>query len=123
MLLFVGGALGLLAYKVDYSTTNFFKKSVESVNGFELLEQEFPAGLLYPTTLLIQSADGPVSEEDVAAVSAAVEDVDGVSATRPTGQVSANGDITTVDVILEDDPFTKEAFNVVPGIRDARPRG
>ena len=117
MLLFVGGALGLLAYKVDYSTTNFFKKSVESVNGFELLEQEFPAGLLYPTTLLIQS-DGPVNE-DVAAVSAAVEDVDGVSATRPTGQVSANGDITTVDVILEDDPFTKEAFNAVPGIRDA----
>ncbi len=118
VLLFVGGALGLLAYKVDYSTTNFFKKSVESVNGFELLEQEFPAGLLYPTTLLIQG-DGPVSEEEVAAVSAAVEDVDGVSATRPTGQVSANGDITTVDVILEDDPFTKEAFNVVPAIRDA----
>ena len=31
MLVFVAGAFGLLAWKVDYSTTNFFKKSVESV--------------------------------------------------------------------------------------------
>ena len=48
VLLFVGGALGLLAYKVDYSTTNFFKKSVESVEGFELMEQVFPAGTPLP---------------------------------------------------------------------------
>ena len=31
---FVAGALGLIAFKVDYSTTTFFKKSVESVEGF-----------------------------------------------------------------------------------------
>ena len=48
---FVAGSLGLLAYKVDYSTTTFFKKSVESVEGFELLEEAFPAGLLCPTTM------------------------------------------------------------------------
>jgi RND superfamily putative drug exporter len=115
--IFVGGALGILAYKVDYSTTNFFKKSVESVEGFELLEQEFPAGLLYPTTLLIQSTGGSVSDQDVAAATAAVEEVEGVAATRPTGQISEDETTTTADVILEDDPFTKAAFNVVPEIR------
>ena len=57
--LFVAGALGLLAYKVDYSTTTFFKKSVESVEGFELLEEAFPAGLLAPTTVLVQSDRRP----------------------------------------------------------------
>ena len=41
---FVAGALGLAAYKVDYSTTNFFKKSVDSVEGFEVLRESFPAG-------------------------------------------------------------------------------
>ena len=46
VLVFVAGAFGLLAYKVDYSTTTFFKKSVESVEGFELLEEAFPAGML-----------------------------------------------------------------------------
>ena len=67
VLVFVAGALGLLAYKVDYSTTTFFKKSVEAVEGFELIEQAFPAGLLSPTTVLVESEDGPVTEADVAA--------------------------------------------------------
>ena len=119
LFVFIGGALGILAYKVDYSTTNFFKKSVESVEGFELIEQAFPAGLLFPTTLLIQSSDGPVTKEDVTTVSATVEEIDGVAATRPTGQTSDDESKTTVDVILDGDPFTKAAFNVVPEIRDS----
>ena len=117
--LFVGGALGILAYKVDYSTTNFFKKSVESVEGFELMEQEFPAGILFPTTLLVESTDGPISGRDVAAATTAVESVDGVSETLPTRQLSEDKTMTTVSVILEDDPFTKAALNVVPDMRDA----
>ena len=58
VVVFVAGALGLLAYKVDYSTTTFFKKSVEWVEGFELMEEAFPAGVLAPTTMLVQSEDG-----------------------------------------------------------------
>ncbi len=52
---FVAGALGLFAYKVDYSTTTFFKKSVESVEGFVLMEEAFPAGVLVPSTVIVQS--------------------------------------------------------------------
>jgi RND superfamily putative drug exporter len=63
---FVAGALGLIAYKVDYSTTTFFKKSVESVEAFELMEREFPAGVLYPSTVLVERADGPVTAGDLA---------------------------------------------------------
>src|ERR687898_2894247 len=61
VLAFIAGALGLIAYKVDYSTTTFFKKSVESVEGFELLEEAFPAGVLAPTTVLVESETGPVT--------------------------------------------------------------
>ena len=43
-IVFIAGALGVLAYKVDYSTTTFFKKSVDSVEGFEVLGEAFPAG-------------------------------------------------------------------------------
>ena len=43
VIVFVAGALGVLAYKVDYSTTGFFKKSVESVEGFRALESGVPA--------------------------------------------------------------------------------
>ena len=55
VIVFVGGALGLLAFKVDYSTTTFFKKSVESVEGFEVLEAAFPPGVLAPMTMLVES--------------------------------------------------------------------
>ncbi len=42
--LFIAGAFGLLAYKVDYSTTSFFKHSVEAVEGFDVLRVLLPGG-------------------------------------------------------------------------------
>ena len=116
---FVAGAFGLLAYKVDYSTTSFFKTSVEAVEGFELMEEAFPAGVLAPTTLLVQSESGPVAEPDLARAAQAVEEVPGVARAEPTGNVSTDGSMATVNVILEGDPFTKDSLGVVPDIRDS----
>ncbi len=116
---FVAGALGLLAYKVDYSTTTFFKKSVESVEGFELLEREFPAGVLYPTTLLVERENGPVTAGDLAATAQKVRNVDGVASATATGNVSRDERMATISVVLEGDPFTKGALNVVPDMRES----
>jgi putative drug exporter of the RND superfamily len=116
---FTAGAAGLIAYKVDYSTTSFFKKSVEAVEGFELMEQAFPAGVLAPTTILIENSEGPVTKADVTAAADAAASVDGVASATPTGDVSRNGQMATVDVVLEGDPYTKSALNIVPEIRDA----
>jgi putative drug exporter of the RND superfamily len=116
---FVAGALGLLGYKVDYSTTTFFKKSVESVEGFELLEQEFPAGLLAPTTVLVERDDGQIRASDLAAAADKLQGVDGVASATPTGNVSTTGDAATIDVVLEGDPYTKAALGVMPDIRAA----
>lgn len=115
---FAAGALGLLAYKVDYSTTTFFKTSVESVEGFRVLEESFPAGLLAPTTVLIEREDGPVSQADLATAVAELERIDRVASAQPTGNFAEGGRIASIDVILEGDPFTKEALGVVPEIRD-----
>ena len=119
LIAFVGGALGLLAYKVDYSTTTFFKESVESVEGFELLEEAFPAGVLAPMTVLVESDDGPVTKADVQKAVDAVKGVNGVAEAAPTGDVSTNRMIARVDVILEGDPFTKAGLSIVPKIRDS----
>jgi putative drug exporter of the RND superfamily len=116
---FGAGALGLLAYKVDYSTTSFFKKEVEAVEAFELLEQEFPAGVLYPTTVLLQSDSGPVPPATVQTAIADLEEVDGVASASPTGITSRDGTATTIEVILEGDPFTKSALNIAPDLRDS----
>src|SRR3954447_23297958 len=87
---FVLGALGLIAYKVDYSSTTFFKKSVESVEGFEVLSADFPAGTLSPTTVLVEQEGGPVTDQDVALAAAKLKAVKGVAGVLPTQQVSTN---------------------------------
>jgi RND superfamily putative drug exporter len=116
---FTVGAAGLIAYKVDYSTTSFFKKSVEAVEGFKLMETAFPAGVLAPSTVLVERADGPVTKADLKEAAHAAAGVDGVAGAAPTGDVSKDKSMATVDVVLEGDPYTKSALNVVPEIRDA----
>jgi putative drug exporter of the RND superfamily len=111
------GALGLLAYKVDYSTTSFFKQSVESVEAFELMEEAFDPGVLSPTTVLVRRDDGQVTPEDIAAAEQAAESVDGVASATATGRTSADGSIASIDVVLDQDPLTKAALGVVPEIR------
>jgi putative drug exporter of the RND superfamily len=116
-LVFVAGAFGLLAWKVDYSTTNFFKKSVDSVEGFELMEQAFPAGTLAPTTILVMRDDGEITEADLQAAGDAVTGIDRVASATPTENRSTDGTMGTVEVVLEGDPYTPEAFDAVPEMR------
>ena len=70
-IIFIVGALGILSYSVDYSTTNFFKKDVDSVEGFELMEEAFPAGTLAPTTIVVQRDDGEITPADLETAAAA----------------------------------------------------
>jgi RND superfamily putative drug exporter len=119
VVVFVGGALGLAAYKVDYSTTNFFKESVDSVEGFEVLGQSFPKGTLAPITVLVDRSDGRVTQRDVREAVGKLEAVNGVARVRPTGLRSRNGEIASIDVILENDPFKESTLDVVPQLRDS----
>jgi putative drug exporter of the RND superfamily len=117
--LFIAGALGLLAYKVDYSTTSFFKHSVEAVQGFDVLESSFPAGTLAPTTVLVESQSGPVTPAAIAEVENRLRSVNGVATASDTGVRSTNGQIGEVDAVLSSDPLDKSGLNVVPRMRDA----
>jgi RND superfamily putative drug exporter len=118
LLLFAIGALGLLAYKEDYSTTTFFKKSTESVDGFRVLERAFPAGTLAPTNVLVERTDGPVRPADVAAARRLAATQPGVAAVTQTQARSRDGRIARFDVIFEDDPYHVETLNRIPDLRD-----
>jgi RND superfamily putative drug exporter len=119
VVVFAAGALGLAAYKVDYSTTNFFKESVESVEGFNVLRESFPAGTLAPTTVLVERTDGPVTRADVATAVDRLEGVAGVARATPTELESENGRFASIDVTLEGDPYKESTLDVVPRIRDS----
>ena len=115
---FFAGALGLLAYKEDYSTTTFFKKSTESVDGFRVLERALPAGALSPTTVLVERDDGPVRPSDVQAARRLAAQHPGVAAVAPVQGRSTDRRIARFDVIFEDDPYKKGALDQVKDLRD-----
>ena len=119
VVLFVVGAFGVLAYKVDYSTTSFFKDSVESVEGFDVMREAFPAGTLAPTTVLVQSDAGPVTQAQISSAEEELRKVDGVARVSDSGLRSNDGTTADLDVILSEDPLDKSGLDIVPRMRDA----
>ena len=118
-LLFFGiGALGLLAYNEDYSTTTFFKKEVDSVEGFRVLERAFPAGTLEPTTVLVVREAGRVRPQDVQAARRLAAQQDGVVSVGQVQERSTDARIARFDLIFQDDPFKKGALEQVKELRD-----
>jgi RND superfamily putative drug exporter len=114
---FALGSLGLLAYKQDYSTTGFFKKATESVDGFKLIERSFPAGALAPTTVLVHREDGPVRPGDIATAQQQAGGVPGIATVTPALARSRDGRYARFDVVFKDDPNTQAALDKIPLLR------
>ena len=110
-------ALGLLAYQEDYSIGGFFKKDVDSVDGFEVLAESFPEGALSPTSIIVQRDGGEAREADIATVRERIEGIDGVASVSEL-QLSEDGAIGKVDVTFVDDPYSEAALARVDTLRD-----
>jgi RND superfamily putative drug exporter len=109
--------LGLLAYQEDYSIGGFFKKDVESVDGFDVLGETFPEGALAPTSILVEREGGRATDADLAAVRDRLEAIDGVGAVSEP-QRSEDGAIGKIDVTFNDDPYSEAALARVQTLRD-----
>jgi RND superfamily putative drug exporter len=115
---FALGALGLLAYKEDYSVQNFFKEPTESADGFTVMQQAFPAGALVPTTVLVERLDGEVTNADVAAVRESALAVDGVATVSAGEERSTDGGVVRLTLVFDDDPFEAAALERIAVLRD-----
>jgi RND superfamily putative drug exporter len=111
-------ALGLLSYKEDYSIGGFFKKDVESVEGFDVLGESFPQGASAPTSILVLRDGGEATDADIEAVREQVEGIDGVASVSEP-QRSEDGAIGKIDVTFEDDPLSEAALARVDTLRDS----
>jgi putative drug exporter of the RND superfamily len=116
VLLFGGCALGLLAYKEDYSIAAAFKTRTESADGFRVLQRAFPAGALFPTTVLVVRQGGPVRPADVAAARRRLAGVPGVASVA-LGGLSKDRRIARLSVVFRDDPFGAAALDRVGTLR------
>jgi putative drug exporter of the RND superfamily len=111
-------ALGLLSYKEDYSINGFFKKDVESVEGFDVLGESFPQGASSPTSVLVLRDGGAATDADIADARQRLEGLEGVASVGEP-QRSEDGAIGKVDVTFEDDPLSEAALARVDTMRDA----
>jgi RND superfamily putative drug exporter len=118
VVLFSLGALGLLAYKEDYSVDGFFKKRTESADGFNVLRAALPAGVLVPTTVLVVRDDGAVTDADVAAVRKQAAALPGVAAVDDGSDRASDGSAARLTVTFSDDPFEASALDRVKALRE-----
>ena len=104
-------ALGMLNFDDGLTQGNSFRDDVESVQGQELLSQSFPSGANAPTEIIVRDAS------QVADVRSAVARVDGVASVTPPVGRGAPG--VLLNVVLEPEPFSTEAFALIDDVRAA----
>ena len=107
-------SLGVLNFDTGLTSGNGFRDDVEAVAGQELVDRAFPSGSNAPTDIVVPDP------ARVDAVRAAVEGAPGVESVRPVKQSPEDG--VLLAAVLERDPFSTEAFDLIPGIRAAAKR-
>ena len=102
-------ALGMFTLDDDLTTANFFRGTVEAVEGQRLLEQSFVAGASAPAVVLVED------EREAGAALEAARNAPGVAAVGPVerGEAGARFDVT-----LTTDPFGERAFAAVEPLRE-----
>lgn len=107
--LILGGlATGASGIQVGLASTDRFLQTPEAVVGQQVLAEAFPAGSTSPTIVVTKNAQ---AEE----VKALVENVDGVASVS-IGET--NGTITQLNVILDAEGQSEEAYAAINLIRD-----
>ena len=102
---------GLGFFSADLTTNDSYTTEVESVQGQDLVAASFPAGASVPTDVIVRDPS------QVAAVSDAVAEVDGVEAVSPPVAEGEQG--VLVQATLEPQPYSTEAFDLIEPIRAA----
>jgi RND superfamily putative drug exporter len=107
-------AAGCLGNLTDRQTLDFgegFRTDPDSKVGQAVIDEKLEPGQAAATTVVVE----PTAERGVIA---ALGSDDQVAAAVPTGQVSVDGELTRVDVTLTRDPFSDEAADEIPALRD-----
>jgi RND superfamily putative drug exporter len=104
------GALGLLTIDTGLTQADAYREQVESLEGQELLAKSFPAGASAATEVIVPP------DADVEAVTRALEGFDGVAQVLPTDVSGPDG--VLVDAVLEPEPYSTAAFDLIPGMRE-----
>ena len=109
--LLVVGSIGVLTIDTGLTQADGYRDEVESLAGQELLAKSFPAGASAATDVIVPRG------ADIQAVTAALEGSEGVAQVLPTDVAGPPG--TLLSAVLEPEPYSTTAFNLIPDIRAA----
>lgn len=104
--------LGLLNFDDGLTQGNSFRGEVESIAGQEVIAQAFPSGQSAPTDIVVPEGT------DIPAVVEAAAAIEGVAAVPPE-PVNQGGGYVQLAAFLQLDPYSTEAFEVIPQLREA----
>lgn len=102
-------ATGLLGVRIGLTQTEQFRVQADSVSGFDIVADHFPAGLVNPTVVVAPTAQSAKVQQDLSSTR-------GVVSATQTGQ---SGDLTRWSVVIEAPPSSPEAFNTIAALRNS----
>jgi RND superfamily putative drug exporter len=102
---------GFAFFSTDLTSEDSYRTEVESVEGQHLLDKSFPSGTTALTDLVVPD------RAEVPAVRRSVARVEGVEAV--SGPVAAGDPGVLIQAVLEPNPYSTEAFDLVEPIREA----
>lgn len=109
-----------LTRDVSYETMEDYPDDIEAIQGYNLLTEYFGNGLLAPLTVVVADRPADTVEADMAAVTDALSNLEGVAGVQPAGATAVNetGGYFQLSVQLADVSGTEESFVTVEEIRD-----
>jgi RND superfamily putative drug exporter len=105
-------SLGLLNFSTGLTQSNSFRDDVESIAGQDLIALAFPSGTSAPTDIVLPD------DRNLAAVAQAAKGVEGVAEVPPR-PVNAGPEGVQLAAFLQMDPYSTEAYDVIPDLRSA----
>jgi RND superfamily putative drug exporter len=106
--LLAGLATGLLSTRIGLSQTEQFRVKADSVSGFDIVAQHFPAGLANPTQVIAPTAQAVQVQQAITATP-------GVVSATESGR-SATG-LTKWSVVTDAPPSSEKAFETIAALR------
>ncbi|MBS4210338.1 MMPL family transporter [Bacillus sp. FJAT-50079] len=133
LLVLLIGTFNFSTMKYSFNLLKSFPEDISSRQGFELLENHYPAGQLAPVTVILQS-DEEIEMNDLFLqkmneIKEELEEQSGVSSVTttipsdvnelPSNFIAKSKKAIRLQVVLDDHPYEIEALNTVQQLRDS----
>lgn len=108
---------GLIGVQQSFDLVSGFRIKTESAAGLKLLGNAFGPGAVAPSELLVRS-EAAVSDAQIRDIAKSLATAPGVAQSR-AGAASQDGKTASIQVILDHNPYSAEAMDLIPDLVNA----